>query len=129
MSAGFVSVFGFNKIQPWILARFKVHDSCGIHNLHGMPSLIGATASVILAAYKNSGGRTSDSAVYGPDAEYQWVWQLCGILSTLLIAITSGSLTGYLVSLMDVPIVSTNAEYEDKALWESGTESGDEKEK
>lgn len=72
MAAGFVSVFGFNKIQPWVLARFKVHDSCGIYNLHGMPSLVGGIASVIVAAYKNSGGRTSDSAIYGTDAEYQW---------------------------------------------------------
>jgi ammonium transporter Rh len=120
-----LSVFGFSKIQPWLLAKHKIHDTCGINNLHGMPSLIGGVASMIVAGYKNSGGRSSDSAIYGPDAEYQWFWQFCGILATLFISITSGLLTGYLVNAMDIPIVSTAAEYEDQALWESVAETRD----
>ena len=124
MSAGFISVFGFNKIQPWVLSKMKIHDSCGINNLHGMPSLIGGIASVIIAAYKNSSGRTSDSVIYGPNAENAWFYQFCAVFSTLFIAIVSGSLTGYLVNAMDVPIISTSAEYEDEVLWESAAESG-----
>lgn len=129
MVAGFVSVFGFNKIQPWVLTRLKIHDSCGINNLHGMPSLVGGFASVIVAAYKNSGGRSSDSAVYGSNAENAWFYQFIAVFSTLIIAIASGSLTGYLVSVMDSPIISTSAEYEDQVLWESAAESGGEDEK
>jgi hypothetical protein len=89
-----------------------------------MPSLIGGIASVIIAAYKNSSGRTSDSVIYGPNAENAWFYQFCAVFSTLFIAIVSGSLTGYLVNAMDVPIISTSAEYEDEVLWESAAESG-----
>ena len=46
--AGTISVVGYNVIMLKI--NDFVHDSCGIHNLHGMPSVAGAIVSVILAA-------------------------------------------------------------------------------
>ncbi|HKX53842.1 MAG TPA: ammonium transporter, partial [Nitrosospira sp.] len=35
--AGAVSVIGFVFIQPALERRFKIVDTCGVHNLHGMP--------------------------------------------------------------------------------------------
>ena len=35
--------------QPLLLSKLKIHDSCGVHNLHGMPGLFGGLLSVLLA--------------------------------------------------------------------------------
>ena len=48
MMAGCVSVIGYNVVM--LKVEKFVHDSCGIHNLHGMPSVAGAIVSVVLAA-------------------------------------------------------------------------------
>ena len=50
--AGCLSCFGFCRVQPYLLERssLKLHDSCGIHNLHGMPSVLGGIASAIVPA-------------------------------------------------------------------------------
>ena len=49
MWAGLLSTFGFNKIQPFLEEKIGLKDTCGVHNLHGMPSLWGAFCSVVLA--------------------------------------------------------------------------------
>ena len=50
MWAGLLSTFGFNKIQPFLESKLGLKDTCGVHNLHGMPSLWGAFCSVVLSA-------------------------------------------------------------------------------
>jgi ammonium transporter Rh len=46
--AGAVSVIGFVFIQPVLEKRFKIVDTCGVHNLHGMPGLLGAFVAVLV---------------------------------------------------------------------------------
>ena len=46
--AGAVSVIGFVFIQPALERRFKIVDTCGVHNLHGMPGLLGAFVAVLV---------------------------------------------------------------------------------
>ena len=46
--AGTVSVIGFVFIQPALEARFKIVDTCGVHNLHGMPGLLGALIAILV---------------------------------------------------------------------------------
>ena len=47
--AGILSTVGYVKILPFLDARLGLKDTCGINNLHGMPSLFGAFASVVVA--------------------------------------------------------------------------------
>jgi ammonium transporter Rh len=46
--AGAVSVIGYVFIQPKLEARFKIVDTCGVHNLHGMPGLLGALIAIMV---------------------------------------------------------------------------------
>merc|ERR1719285_276917 len=45
MIAGTLSTYGYVFISPW-LQRNGLWDTCGIHNLHGMPGLLGGFASI-----------------------------------------------------------------------------------
>jgi ammonium transporter Rh len=46
--AGALSVVGYVFVQPALLARFKLVDTCGVHNLHGMPGLLGGLIAVLV---------------------------------------------------------------------------------
>jgi ammonium transporter Rh len=46
--AGAVSVIGYVFIQPRLEVRFKIIDTCGVHNLHGMPGLLGALTAIVV---------------------------------------------------------------------------------
>jgi len=70
-TSGLVSCYGFNRIMPFLEETLGLHDTCGVHNLHGMPSIIGAIASVMIAAYKGM-GITKDDAIYGSNVKSQW---------------------------------------------------------
>ena len=34
--------------QPLLVRKMKIHDTCGVHNLHGLPGVLGAIASAIV---------------------------------------------------------------------------------
>jgi ammonium transporter Rh len=46
--AGAVSVIGYVFVQPALEARFKIVDTCGVHNLHGLPGLLGAFIAILV---------------------------------------------------------------------------------
>merc|ERR1711978_644760 len=47
--AAVLSVCGFSFVQPFLCEKLKIHDSCGVNNLHGMPGLLGGLLSVLMA--------------------------------------------------------------------------------
>ena len=86
-AAGAASVYGYMYSTPF-LQRKGIHDTCGVANLHGYPSVVGALLS---AAY----------IALDPNAEFlqngmgvQMLCQLGGIVATLLVSIVSGYGTG-----------------------------------
>jgi ammonium transporter Rh len=101
MIAGALSTFGFSRLQPFLEEKIGLFDSCGIHNLHGMPSVLGGLASVFLASYKQSSGRVSDEAVYVDHPVDQYYYQFCGIVVTIIFAVSTGIATGILLRVIE----------------------------
>jgi ammonium transporter Rh len=48
--AGSVSSFGFAYLSHALQKLIHLHDTCGVHNLHGMPGVIGGLVSAIMAS-------------------------------------------------------------------------------
>lgn len=88
--AGTVSVLGYVFLQPVLESRFKLVDTCGVHNLHGMPGLLGGLSAFFVV----------------PEVA---IAQFNGIAITLIIAISGGLLAGAIIKATG----TTREPYED----------------
>ncbi len=79
--AGILSVIGFALIQPRVQKAIKGIDTCGVHNLHGMPGILGGLAAIFIAK----------DVVPG--------LQIKGVFVTFIIAWITGLAAGTIVSL------------------------------
>ena len=85
-----------------------LHDTCGIHNLHGMPSILGALISVAIPY------------VFPQVSAFEPMTQLRGIVLTLLFASVAGVITGGLMArLADRTEMASDAHY-----WEVADDFG-----
>jgi len=48
--AGIVSALGFLYLGGWLREKIGLMDTCGVHNLHGLPGVLGAVIGSISAA-------------------------------------------------------------------------------
>lgn len=124
--AGVVSVLGFAYVSP-ALAPYA-EDTFGVHNVHGLPGIIGGLASVITARkataadwtnYLNGGALAAvfpirAAAVGGFDPNVQANFQLATLGTTLVIALAGGAFTGILIR--ELPTL--DAFYDDAAEWQ-----------
>jgi len=103
MAAGFLSVMGYVYIQP-ALENFGLDDTCGVHNLHGLPGILGAVGGAISAAlagstvYGESIGtvfpaRADDARTAGEQAGFQ----LAALAVTLVFSLSGGFITGMII--------------------------------
>ncbi len=88
--AGAISVLGYVFLQPALESRFKLVDTCGVHNLHGMPGLLGGLSAFLVV----------------PGIA---IAQFNGIAITLIIAISGGLLAGAIIKATG----TTREPYED----------------
>ena len=45
--AGAVSTLGYQFVTDLLHEKLRIHDTCGVNNLHGMPGILGAVFSMI----------------------------------------------------------------------------------
>lgn len=76
--AGGICVIGYNVIQPALQKKLKIVDTCGVHNLHGMPGLLGGIIAVFVV----------------PDAAKA---QVIGIVFTVALALIGGIVAGNII--------------------------------
>ncbi|MBN9123392.1 MAG: ammonium transporter [Nitrosospira sp. 56-18] len=88
--AGAVSVIGYVFIQPALESRFKLVDTCGVHNLHGMPGLLGALVAMMVVP-----------GIAGA--------QFIGIIFSVVLAFITGLIAGALIKATG----TTHLAYED----------------
>ena len=77
-AAGALCVVGYTWVQPRMQRALKLVDTCGVHNLHGMPGLFGGLVAAVLVP-------SSAQA------------QLGGIVVTVVLASVAGVVAGYLI--------------------------------
>ena len=80
LAAGILSTCGFSIIAPKVEKLIRGTDTCGVHNLHGMPGLLGGLSAILI---------TGNAGV-----------QLFGMLTTVVIAFAGGKIVGVIVGLL-----------------------------
>uniref|UniRef100_A0A667Y3X1 Ammonium transporter Rh type A n=1 Tax=Myripristis murdjan TaxID=586833 RepID=A0A667Y3X1_9TELE len=48
--AGIISTLGFKYLTPILASNLGIQDTCGVHNLHGMPGILGGLAGIVAVA-------------------------------------------------------------------------------
>jgi len=116
--AGLLSCFGYNYIQPYLEKKIKLHDTCGVNNLHGMPGILGALISAIVAGCNaNSeyyGSQLAENFPAGYTQSKQGGIQVASIVNTVVFAIVGGLLTGMIIRPLDD---SVPRYYDDSVNW------------
>jgi ammonium transporter Rh len=76
--AGAICVIGYAVIQPRLQKLLRSVDTCGVHNLHGMPGLFGGVVAIFVV----------------PGIARA---QIIGIVVTVALAFAAGTIGGYLI--------------------------------
>uniref|UniRef100_A0A674E7W4 Ammonium transporter Rh type A n=1 Tax=Salmo trutta TaxID=8032 RepID=A0A674E7W4_SALTR len=83
--AGIVSTLGFKFLTPILASNLGIQDTCGVHNLHGMPGILGGIAGIVAVAL----GKKDGSAAM----------QAAALASSLGFALVGGAMTGLIMKL------------------------------
>ncbi|XP_047589833.1 ammonium transporter Rh type A isoform X2 [Lutra lutra] len=106
--AGIVSVLGFKFLTPCLTDKLRIHDTCGVHNLHGLPGVIGGLASIVAIVLGASKASTKSTMLM----------QAAALGSSLGTAIVGGLITGLILRFIVCVQPSTEFFFDDSAYWE-----------
>ncbi|XP_018601106.1 ammonium transporter Rh type B-like [Scleropages formosus] len=123
--AGTISTLGYKFLSPVMEKKLKIQDTCGVHNLHGMPGILGAvvgavTASLATREVYGDGMEDVFPEIYAGNfsASEQGVRQAISLAVTLGMALVGGVIVGFILKL---PIYSGPPDticFEDAIYWE-----------
>ncbi|XP_053561209.1 ammonium transporter Rh type B [Bombina bombina] len=129
--AGIISTLGYKFLTPVLDSKLKIQDTCGVHNLHGMPGILGAVIGAIVTC-------TATADIYGDGMEdvfplifegkrtasSQAIYQIVALVVALGFAIIGGAIVGF---ILRIPIFGSPADtqcFEDAIYWEVPEEDG-----
>ena len=99
-------------IQPYLVRKFKITDTCGVNNLHGMPAILGGLLSVLMAGIATReeydqynidmeiDSKSSLVEIFPERASPEWTggtqagMQLAAMIVTMVFAVVGGFITG-----------------------------------
>ncbi|XP_059484715.1 ammonium transporter Rh type B isoform X1 [Neocloeon triangulifer] len=149
IAAGTLSVLGYTYIQPALLRTIKLHDTCGVHNLHGMPGVLAGLIGALMAALASEKEYGESLYLQFParapmnntsalndvnevlmflepgdnrSAIRQAGFQLIALLVTFIVAIVGGLITGFLLSCEWMGQVPRDRFFDDAHFWEVPTD-------
>ncbi|KAL4005954.1 hypothetical protein ACER0C_005667 [Sarotherodon galilaeus] len=99
---GVISTLGYIFLTPFMEKRLKIQDTCGIHNLHAMPGVIGGIVGAVTAA----------------SASVEGGHQAAGLCVALCFGIGGGIIVG---AILRLPIWGDPADdncFDDETYWE-----------
>ncbi|XP_006881983.1 PREDICTED: ammonium transporter Rh type A [Elephantulus edwardii] len=103
--AGIISVIGFKFLTPFFASKLRIQDTCGVHNLHGLPGIMGGLAGIVAVALGVSD--TSTMAM-----------QAAALGSSIGTAIVGGLITGLILKLPIWEQPTDQNCYDDSVYWE-----------
>ncbi|XP_008490191.2 ammonium transporter Rh type C [Calypte anna] len=124
---GIVSTVGYVYLTPFLESKLHIQDTCGIHNLHAMPGLIGGIVGAITAAAATEDMYGKEGFIKTFDftgtyqtrtASVQGGFQAAGILVSLLMAFAGGALVGAILKLPIWGDAAAENCFEDDVYWE-----------
>lgn len=123
---GIISTFGYLVITP-LLEKIKIQDTCGIHNLHAMPGLLGGIVGAITAASATEPvyGQEGLISTFGFEGEFatrspstQGGYQAAGIFVALAFGLVGGAIVGFILKLPIWGDPEDNNCFDDEVYWE-----------
>ena len=80
LAAGILSTAGYAIIAPKVQKLIRGTDTCGVHNLHGMPGLLGGLSAIII---------TGNAGI-----------QIICMIITIVVALVGGRIVGAIIGLL-----------------------------
>lgn len=103
MVAGTVSVLGYRYLTPLLNKYLKIHDTCGVNNLHGMPGLISGFGAILAAGLatddRYGNGLKKIFTEEGRDAAAHAGFQAAALGVSVGLALAGGAITGLILLL------------------------------
>lgn len=142
--AGTLSVLGYVYLTPFLASRLRIHDTCGVNNLHGMPGILAGIIGCIVAAMASEANygpslyeifparapphgtaQLDQLRVLLPDLEggsgisatAQAINQILALVITMGVSIVGGIVTGLILRLRPFATLKTDELYEDETYW------------
>ncbi|KAM4695280.1 ammonium transporter Rh type A [Discoglossus pictus] len=104
-TAGIISTLGFKFLTPILASKLKIQDTCGVHNLHGLPGILGGIAGIVATAM---GAKDGVSPMI----------QGAALASSFGISIVGGVITGFILKLPFWGQPPDQNCYDDSLYWE-----------
>lgn len=107
MCAGIISSLGYAYVTPFLNKKLKVHDTCGVHNLHGMPGIFAGIVGTFATAFidKSDYPKGDFEAIYKKHDTRSLSklagYQAAAIFVALGMSISGGLITGLIIKKMD----------------------------
>lgn len=123
---GIISTFGYLYVTPFLEKYLKIQDTCGIHNLHAVPGMLGGFVAAIVSAsasvsvYSKEGLNSifEEVASGKRSVNTQGGYQAAGTCVAIAFGLVGGAIVGFILRF---PIWGDPADdncFDDEVYWE-----------